>query len=273
MSSLSASAAAFKHQAKSAEVIPRFKVNKPSSDSDPFSELHDDVPRKRVKIEPAKNTGPPTISYSAGQEVITQMHYAMQYLKEYKNHEGKTTKELEGYLSLGGPLPPSLVHILRRNERIRYDSQTDRYSFRPVYNVRSAAQLLTFLERQEVPVGLSVKDLKEGWPECLDDLEDLESRGQVLLIRQKKDDKPRTVWRSLSEGTRFDDEFKVLFNTITIPPRGQLARDAEETEQADESDEYPYGGAKESKEMMLMMMLSMMLERLYQWNVRDMPHC
>ena len=227
--SLSASAAAFKKQAKTAEVIPRFRVQKQEPEPDPFSELHDESPRKRIKVEqstPIVHSQP--MAHSTGQEVITQMHYAMQYLKEHKNHDGKTSKELEGYLSLGGSLPPSLVHILRRNERIHYDSQTDKYSFRPVYNVRSSAQLLTLLERQQIPHGLSVKDLREGWADCLNCIEELEQAGEIHIIRQKKDDRPKTVWPSNHQfNTTIDDSFRDIFRAIQIPLREQLPRELE----------------------------------------------
>lgn len=232
MSSLAASAAAFKKQAKTAEIIPRFKVQKQDAEPDPFSQLHEDEsPRKRARIDVDAQRAPihsQPAAQSTGQEVITQMHYAMQYLKEHKNHDGKTSKELEGYLSLGGSLPPSLVHILRRNERIHYDSQTDKYAFRPVYNVRSAAQLLTLLARQATPQGLAVKDLKEGWPLCLEELDRLEHTGEVLLIRQKKDDRPKTVWpSSLDYATPMDADFSGIFRAVTVPGRDQLARELE----------------------------------------------
>lgn len=233
MSGLNASAAAFKKQAKTAEVIPRFRVQPQQAQTDTSYDLtqDDEPPRKKVKAEPVR----PMISsqpesLSTGQEVITNMTYAMQYLKRDGNQAGKTSAELEGYLSLGGPLPPSLVHILRRNERIHYDPQTDIYSFRPVYGVRSAAQLLTMLDKQgpTTAKGLLVKDLREGWPTCLEELDRLEAEGSILLIRQKKDDRPKSVWRSSKEyATTIDAEFVDIFRNVTVPGRDQLPRELE----------------------------------------------
>lgn len=231
MSELNASAAAFKRQAKTAEIIPKFRVQQQAKPESSSYDLTNDEERahKRVKVEPIR----PVIhsqpdAHTAGQEVITNMHYAMQYLKRDGNQAGKTSAELEGYLSLGGPLPPSLVHILRRNERIHYDSQTDTYSFRPVYNVRSAPQLLTLLEKQTTVSGLLVKDLREGWPNCLEELDRLEKEGQILLIRQKKDDRPKTVWRSsMDYATFLDQEFVDIFRGVVPPGRDQLPRELE----------------------------------------------
>lgn len=229
MSGLNASAAAFKKQAKTAEIIPRFRVQsqqQQQAQSDTI-ELSDEEPsRKRVKTEIAR----PMIysqpdALGSGQEVITNMHYAMQYLKRDNNHAGKTSAELEGYLSRG-PLPASLIHILRKNERIHYDAQTDTYAFRPVYNVRSAPQLLSLLEQQETSTGLSVKDLREGWPNCIEELDRLQKEGQILLIRQKKDDRPRTVWKSnLEFATHIDQEFVDIFRKVVIPGRDQLPKE------------------------------------------------
>ncbi|CCG81191.1 Transcription initiation factor IIE subunit beta [Taphrina deformans PYCC 5710] len=225
MSELNASAAAFKKQAKTAEVIPRFRVQQQPK-PDPIDLSDEEPAKKKTKIEIVRPIYSQPDALSSGQEVITNMHYAMQYLKRDGNSAGKTSAELEGYLSLGGPLPASLIHILRKNERIHYDSQTDTYSFRPVYNVRSAPQLLALLEAQKTCSGLSVKDLREGWPNCIEELDRLEKEGKILLIRQKKDDRPRTVWKSNIEyAPHIDQEFVDIFRKVVVPGRDQLPRE------------------------------------------------
>lgn len=229
MSELSASAASFKKQAKSAEIIPRFRVQpKQNVENEAHDSTTDEPSRKRVKIEaPVRPIYSQPDASTAGKEVITNMHYVMQYLKQDGNQLGKTTAELESYLSQGS-LQLSLTHILRHNERIHYDAKSDTYSFRPVYNVRSSPQLLTLLESQVICRGLLVKDLKEGWPNCYDELDDLEDKGQILLIRNKKDDRPKTVWRSsLEYATTLDQEFVDIFRNVSVPGRDQLPRELE----------------------------------------------
>ncbi|ORY81392.1 TFA2 protein [Protomyces lactucae-debilis] len=159
-----------------------------------------------------------------GNHMLSQMQYSLEYLK--RNLEGKTQQELENYLSK--PITPALEHVLRRNERISYDSETRLYRFRPIYNVRSAPQLLALLSAQTVSQGLIVKDLKEGWPTCYEELDRLEAEGQVLLIRNRKDDRPKTVWpSSLEDATNIDKEFIDIYLDSAIPGRDQLPRELE----------------------------------------------
>lgn len=234
MSELNASAASFKKAAKSAEIIPKFRIQPKINHDSGSDQVHsiDDSPRKRVKTEaPVQPTYSQPDARTAGKEIITNTHYAMQYLKKDGNQMGKTGAELESYLSIG-TLPSSLIHVLRKHERVHYDAKTDTYAFRPVYSVRSGPQLLTLLESQAATDrrcrGLLVKDLREGWPNCIEELVELEEKGEILLIKNKKDDRPKTVWRSsLQYATKLDQEFIDIFGAVRIPGRDQLSKELE----------------------------------------------
>lgn len=227
MSSLSAGLAQMKKQQKNAEVLPRFRVNQqtaatPSSavSSPGYSQAGTDEP-PRKKIKPAQMSH---YDEGTGNHMLSQMQYSLEYLK--RNLEGKTEQELENYLSK--TITPALRHVLRRNERISYDPETHLYRFQPIYNVRNAPQLLALLDAQTASHGLIVKDLKEGWPNCLEELDRLEKEGHILLIRNRKDDRPKTVWpSSFKDATVVDKEFVDIYLDAKIPGRDQLPRELE----------------------------------------------
>lgn len=178
-------------------------------------------PKKRPKT---------TIVYSqpadsgVGTHLLSQLHYAVDYLKRFE--VPKTPEELEGYLSV--PLTPTLAHLLRKNERVHYDSFNDTYIFKPVYNIRSAPALLAYLQHQKVATGLLVKDLKEGWSAAIEELGKLEVSGSVILLRQKKDNAPKTVWASSSDiSISIDPEFADIWEKITVPGPADLPKEME----------------------------------------------
>lgn len=244
MSELQRSLDKVKAQQRNAEVLPRFRikqqreannnvgggssggisstVSSPGYYSDATGSVAGEPPRK--KLRPAQQMAALQAEQTGGtgQHMLSQMQYSIEYLK--RNPEGKTTRELEGYLSK--PITPALAHVLRHNERVSYESAKDTYIYQPVYNVRNAAQLLRVLGAQVVASGLSVKDLREGWPNAMDELEKMETEGSVLLIRQKKDDRPKTVWQSSVEyATRVDEDFRDVYTRISVPAREQVARE------------------------------------------------
>ncbi|EEB05163.1 transcription factor TFIIE beta subunit [Schizosaccharomyces japonicus yFS275] len=155
-----------------------------------------------------------------GTHYLSQLHYAVEYLKE--RNEPKTAEEIASYLST--PLTPMLLQLLKKNDRILYDARHETFTFKPLHNIRSSAGLLAYLDSLKVHAGMSVKELKDGWPNVAAELEELEKRGEVLLLRTKKDAVPKMVWRNdRSCDCHVDDEFKSVWHEIPIPPTLDLA--------------------------------------------------
>ncbi|BFZ56576.1 transcription factor TFIIE beta subunit, TFIIEB, Tfa2 [Savitreella phatthalungensis] len=243
MSQLQKSLDKVRAQQRNAEVLPRFRVkhareggsgglgggvsSTASSPGYAGSVGGDDGPARK-KLRPAQIVAMQQAAEAGGtgQHMLSQMQYSIEYLKK-SLPGGKTTSELSSYLSK--PITPALAHVLRHNERVSYESATDTYYFQPVYKVRNKEQLLAVLGAQIVSSGLSVKDLKEGWPSCVDELEEMEKQGEVLLIRQRKDDKPKTVWDSGAGKfhTSVDKEFQQSYERIQVPPPLQVTRELE----------------------------------------------
>lgn len=157
-----------------------------------------------------------------GHDIRTNLQYIREFLKS--DHKWHTFEELLGYLnlpqSMAGMLPAikSYCKQNRNDFQIEYDANTDKYRYRPKYPIRNAAQLKGFLQNQKSALGLSVKDLKDGWPNCNIPIDELEKKHELLVVRNKKDGQPKTVWlNDPSLVHKMDDDFKQQWHSIPLP--------------------------------------------------------
>ena len=183
---------------------------------------------KRKRIITTQTTTPASTVYNQpattalqGQHIMTQVLHAQQYLKE--KERPLRPADVASYLSL--PVTSVVFTVLKENKnpRIRYDAENDTLEFRPLHNIRSATDLLAFLQRQTTAQGLPVKDLKDGWAGAIDAIDTLESAGDILVVRTKKENQPRMVW--CNDKTLFcdiDDEFRGLWHTVKIPVEAEM---------------------------------------------------
>ncbi|QSL65777.1 hypothetical protein MERGE_000055 [Pneumocystis wakefieldiae] len=157
-----------------------------------------------------------------GNHLQSQLYYVLEYLK--KNDVPKTSEEISSYLSI--PLTTAFINILRTNERIEYDSYKDTYHFKPIYNIRSAASLVAFLNSSVTATGILVKDLKEGWSGAIHEVERLENDGEILVLRTKKDGLLKSVWPNYcSDQEPVDEEFKEIWHSLIIPSPSDLPQE------------------------------------------------
>lgn len=186
----------------------------PPSTADPKKKRHDaDI----VYSQPA-NTG-------TGKDIMTQVLFAIEHMKA----KGVPLKfaDIVSYLSLQHRAnDPGYIQALRRilqkHEKVDFDPSgaggEGTFSFRPPHNVRNPEQLLRKLQSQTTATGMSVRDLREGWPDVEDAINQLEKEGKLLVTRNKKDDHAKMIWAndpSLIE--HFDDEFKQIWEKIKVP--------------------------------------------------------
>lgn len=159
-----------------------------------------------------------------GKEVMTQVVYAIDYLRS--KDKPVRFDDIQSYLST----PASQQHyvVLRRalieHPRVDYDPQGldghSSFRFRPVYNIRTADDLMNHLKRQTSAQHVSVEELKEGWPTAVAEVEALESKGQVLVrrvVRNKRKD--MLVWLNDPSLTlHIDQDFQDYWHSIKLPP-------------------------------------------------------
>ncbi|KAG5927167.1 hypothetical protein E4U53_002910 [Claviceps sorghi] len=183
--------------------------------------------RKRDMAPEVPFSQPQLTGYGA--EVKTQMAFAVEYLK--KKGDQKSIADIIDHLSLRGYSEEhkrELADGLRGHPRIdwRPDGslseqswKTGAYTYRPVIQgVRDGTSLLAYLQRKTDASGVSVKDLKDGWPDCEETLAALEKQHKILVVRTKKDNFPRYVWADDSSLHQYvQPEFAAMWHRVPIP--------------------------------------------------------
>ncbi|KAL8949483.1 MAG: hypothetical protein Q9222_004406 [Ikaeria aurantiellina] len=190
-----------------------------------------DLKRKRVEA--------PEVPYSqprdtgTGQHIMTQITYAIEYLKSKTTPQ--TLSDILSYLSMQTreeSYKRAIEKILIRHDKVNYEPKREGsaalFSFRPAHNIRSPESLLRYLQAQQTAQGLSVKELRDGWPEAEDAITQLEIEDKLLVTRNKKDNHARTVWLNDPSLTfEVDEEFQNIWHKIKLPEPGALADELE----------------------------------------------
>jgi transcription initiation factor TFIIE subunit beta len=153
--------------------------------------------------------------------LVTQVVNVVEWLNSEK--AAKSLDDILAHLSRTNstlPEPQALSEALRKNPRI--DWSDGAFIYRPEIPVHNKDQLLLWMQRsneQSSSQSLSVKDLKNGWPDCEPALSELESEHRVLLVRpNKKDNHPKSVWLNDAKlHHKVDDEFRGPWTAVKLP--------------------------------------------------------
>lgn len=199
-----------------------------TSASRPSTPAAADLKRKR----PEENvTYSQPAATGLGQEMMTRVHYAVEYLKE-KDRAIKFD-DIFKYLSI----PPDrkdegrrLRSALTSHPKVEFDKAAGTFKFRPIHNVRSADELRAYLQQQKTAAGIKVAELRDGWPGAIAAIDELEREGTVLVTRNKKDNVPKMVWPndpSLGLPKAVDDDFQAYWHKIKVPEPTDLRKDLE----------------------------------------------
>lgn len=171
----------------------------------------------------------------SGKDIMTQVYFAIEHLKS----KGIPLKfaDIVSYLSLqhranDEGYVQALRRILQQHEKIDFDPSgangEGTFRFRPPHNIRTADQLLQKLQSQTTAAGMSVKELREGWPNVEETINRLEKDGKLLVTRNNKDDHAKMVWpNDPSLIQHFDDEFRQIWERIKIPDQQTVKEELE----------------------------------------------
>ncbi|RKF72320.1 Transcription initiation factor IIE subunit beta [Golovinomyces cichoracearum] len=170
-----------------------------------------------------------------GTEAFTQVTYVIEFLK--KKNESKSFKEILEYLSqvnVEERKKKLIAKILRQHERVKWTpdpslkTQTwdsGYYEHRPIIHVRTELDLLGYLQNIPTAQGVSVKDLKDGWPDCDSTIDKLEKENRILVTRTKKENHARIIWSDDPTLThKVDPEFQVMWHKVELPSVDELVR-------------------------------------------------
>ena len=215
----------------------------PSNASNTSKNENKDVKRKR-ETQNVVYSQPAATGY--GTEAFTQVTYVIDFLK--KKDEAKSFREILEYLSqvhVEESKKRLIISILKKHDRVRWipDSQSKAWDsgtfmHRPVINVRTKKDLIAYLQTKPDAQGLSVKDLKDGWPDCEDAINELEAEHKILVTRTKKDNHARMVWSNdPSLVHRIDSEFHTLWRQTELPSVDDLVRKLQDAGQKPASED------------------------------------
>ncbi|KAG1733074.1 uncharacterized protein EDB91DRAFT_1238667 [Suillus paluster] len=149
-----------------------------------------------------------------GTNANTQLVYAIDHLKS--THNPMRIQDIA--IVTGTPLDTDMVLLqkFKSHDRIRWDTKTDLYSYRPA--------LLTEIQRQtRKGGGIPDRALKESWKEAPQAIEELEKEGEALVTRTVKDGQLRMVfWNEIkpddeSGRKQVENEFFDLWYSLKVP--------------------------------------------------------
>lgn len=163
-----------------------------------------------------------------GENPFTQVQYVIEFLK--RKDEAKTFNEITSFLSIGGyseGFRKKLAAILKKHERVQWTANPDpkkkmwdsgMYKHRPIIGVRTKKDLIAHLQGKPDAQGVSVKDLKDGWPDCEGAIDELEAEHKILVTRTKKDNHARMIWNDdASLHAKVDQEFRIAWQRVELP--------------------------------------------------------
>jgi transcription initiation factor TFIIE subunit beta len=189
--------------------------------------------KRKRETQPVVYSQPAETGY--GNDSFTQVTYIIEFLK--KKGEAKTFNEILQYLSqmhCTEQQKRTLAGIMRKHGRIQWIPDeslkqqpwsSGKFKHRPIIDVRTKDQLLAYLQRKADAQGVSVKDLKDGWPDCEGPISELERVHKLLVTRTKKDGHARMVWANDSSlYHNVEPEFVQMWQKIELPAPDDLVR-------------------------------------------------
>lgn len=157
-------------------------------------------------------------------ELVALMGYARSKLRE-KNPQTLTFDEIVKALSVPNDSKqtiPRIKQALMGDKHIEWIPATakepDLFKYKPLHPVTNAEELKDYLAKRTTADGILAKEIKDGWPDCVEGINQLEKEGFVLVTRNKKDNTPKLVYPdSPSLHIEVDQDFKDLWHKTKVP--------------------------------------------------------
>jgi transcription initiation factor TFIIE subunit beta len=201
----------------------------------PSNASNADKKRKRDFIGPPRKTA---VELAREQEyrpteTLGQMQVAIERLKTEKKPQ--TFDELLRYLSLHRADSDAVAKLERamksgKHPKVDYNASTGLFKYKPILPVTNAEELKRYLQQRKTMLGVKVDDVKDGWPECVPELESMAGRGEILLTRSgggkpkfganpsTKEAQPRTIWSNDPTLCKFvTEDLRKQWEAIKIP--------------------------------------------------------
>ena len=128
---------------------------------------------------------------AAGQGNLTMKLMAS---SDYIKSKDRDVPVFELETSLGFKVDPQLLKCLSNVDRIQYNPESSSFQYLSLHNIKTGEDLLRVLRNQPAYAGLSVKQLRDGWNNCLPTIARLEKEKEIIVHKTKKDNSPRHIW-------------------------------------------------------------------------------
>lgn len=128
---------------------------------------------------------------AAGQGNLTMKLMAS---SDYIKSKDRDVPVFELETSLGFKVDPQLLKCLSNVDRIQYNPESSSFQYLSLHNIKTGEDLLRVLRNQPAYAGLSVKQLRDGWNNCLPTIARLEQENEIIVHKTKKDNSPRHIW-------------------------------------------------------------------------------
>ena len=148
--------------------------------------------------------------------------------------ETYTFKQLSDYAASQGA--PEDIDKISRFLRMSADvhkeevlKETGKYKYYPKLGISGPEDMLRVLRNKDTMDGIKAADLKEAWKDMEKDLNDLERRHKIVVIRNKKDNAAKQIYLSApSLYTQVDEEFRDIWLAVNIKDPQQMRNELAE---------------------------------------------
>lgn len=181
---------------------------------------------------------PPLTGY--GNDVKTQLTFALSRLRT-KLGEPQTLQALFEYLGMCDSMEEQkaeLMDALKDHERVHWEPQLllagrpwecGTLTYNPVIpDVKDGPSLLDFLLRSEVSLGVAVKDIRDGWPDCDETLKELENNHEIFIFRNRKYNLPQRVFIDKFPHYAVQPELREKWLNTKLPDKEEIDSKLEE---------------------------------------------
>ncbi|KAG0679239.1 hypothetical protein C6P40_004323 [Pichia californica] len=141
--------------------------------------------------EATKRTAAAQAAAASGQDNLTMK---LMSSSDYIKSKDRDVPIFELETSLGFKVDNQLIKCLSNVDRIQYNPESSSFQYLSLHNIKTGEDLLRVLRNQPAYAGLSVKQLKDGWNNCLTTISKLEKENEIIVHKTKKDNSPRHIW-------------------------------------------------------------------------------
>ncbi|EES11397.1 hypothetical protein BDA96_06G228700 [Sorghum bicolor] len=131
----------------------------------------------------------------------------------YKTRQAFTAEQINDatYVDIHGN--KAVFDSLRNNPKVSYDGR--RFSYKSKHDLKGKDQLLVLIRK--FPEGLAVVEVKDAYPNVLEDLQALKAAGEVWLLSNMDSQEDIVYPNDPKAKIKVDDDLKQLFREIELP--------------------------------------------------------